>query len=130
MAAVKGDTLAWKESMFGPAGDLTYDFDGQGNGDLSFREGDRIRVVQKTNSTDDWWEGELSGGGGGFFFPMAAVKGDTLAWKESMFGPAGDLTTFREGDRIRVVQKTNSTDDWWEGELRGQKGPFPANYVE
>ncbi|KAJ5470463.1 hypothetical protein N7530_007820 [Penicillium desertorum] len=33
-----------------------YDFDGQGNGDLSFREGDRIRVVQKTNSTDDWWE--------------------------------------------------------------------------
>jgi hypothetical protein len=41
----------------------------------------------------------------------------------------GDLV-FREGDRIRVVRKTNSTDDWWEGELRGQKGPFPANYVE
>lgn len=41
----------------------------------------------------------------------------------------GDLV-FREGDRIRVVQKTNSTDDWWEGELRGQRGPFPANYVE
>jgi hypothetical protein len=42
---------------------------------------------------------------------------------------AGDLV-FREGDRIRVVRKTGSTDDWWEGELRGQKGPFPANYVE
>ncbi|KAJ5794809.1 hypothetical protein N7457_001408 [Penicillium paradoxum] len=41
----------------------------------------------------------------------------------------GDLV-FREGDRIRVVKKTNSTDDWWEGELRGQRGPFPANYVE
>ncbi|CAI7667557.1 unnamed protein product [Penicillium viridicatum] len=41
----------------------------------------------------------------------------------------GDLS-FREGDRIRVMRKTNSTDDWWEGELRGQKGPFPANYVE
>ncbi|EKV12394.1 Amphiphysin, isoform 2 [Penicillium digitatum] len=41
----------------------------------------------------------------------------------------GDLS-FREGDRIRVVRKTDSTDDWWEGELRGQKGPFPANYVE
>lgn len=41
----------------------------------------------------------------------------------------GDLV-FREGDRIRVVQKTDSTDDWWEGELGGLKGPFPANYVE
>lgn len=42
---------------------------------------------------------------------------------------AGDLA-FREGDRIRVVQKTDSTDDWWEGELRGVKGSFPANYVQ
>lgn len=39
----------------------------------------------------------------------------------------GDLV-FREGDRIRVVKKTESTDDWWEGELRGVKGSFPANY--
>ncbi|RAL07989.1 BAR and SH3 domain-containing protein [Aspergillus homomorphus CBS 101889] len=41
----------------------------------------------------------------------------------------GDLS-FREGDRIRVLKKTESTDDWWEGELRGVKGSFPANYVE
>lgn len=39
----------------------------------------------------------------------------------------GDLV-FREGDRIRVIKKTESTDDWWEGELRGVKGMFPANY--
>ncbi|KAL8682590.1 MAG: hypothetical protein Q9186_001363 [Xanthomendoza sp. 1 TL-2023] len=38
-----------------------YDFAGQGQGDLDFREGDRIRVVKKTDSTDDWWEGELKG---------------------------------------------------------------------
>jgi amphiphysin len=36
-----------------------YDFSGQEPGDLSFSEGDRIRVLQKTDSTDDWWEGEL-----------------------------------------------------------------------
>jgi hypothetical protein len=42
---------------------------------------------------------------------------------------AGDLA-FREGDRIRVVKKTDSTDDWWEGELRGVKGSFPANYCQ
>ncbi|KAL4778731.1 hypothetical protein BJX76DRAFT_126921 [Aspergillus varians] len=42
---------------------------------------------------------------------------------------SGDLA-FKEGDRIRVLKKTDSTDDWWEGELRGVKGSFPANYVE
>ena len=41
----------------------------------------------------------------------------------------GDLA-FREGDRIKVVKKTDSTDDWWEGELRGVLGSFPANYCQ
>ncbi len=41
----------------------------------------------------------------------------------------GDLS-FREGDRIRVVKKTESTDDWWQGELKGLQGAFPANYVQ
>lgn len=43
-----------------------YAFDGQGQGDLSFKEGDRIKVVKKTDSTDDWWEGELRGAKGSF----------------------------------------------------------------
>jgi len=41
----------------------------------------------------------------------------------------GDLS-FKEGDQIKVVKKTESTDDWWEGELRGIKGSFPANYCK
>ena len=41
----------------------------------------------------------------------------------------GDLA-FREGDRIKVVKKTDSIDDWWEGELRGVQGSFPANYCQ
>lgn len=41
----------------------------------------------------------------------------------------GDLV-FKEGDKIRVVKKTESTDDWWQGELKGVKGMFPANYVQ
>lgn len=41
----------------------------------------------------------------------------------------GDLD-FKEGDRIKVLKRTNSTQDWWEGELRGTKGSFPANYVQ
>jgi amphiphysin len=42
---------------------------------------------------------------------------------------SGDLA-FREGDRIKVVKKTGSTDDWWDGELAGRVGAFPANYVQ
>ncbi|ELK13944.1 SH3 domain-containing YSC84-like protein 1 [Pteropus alecto] len=40
----------------------------------------------------------------------------------------GDLS-FQVGDRITVTSKTDSHFDWWEGELRGHTGIFPANYV-
>ena len=43
-----------------------YDFAGQGHGDLVFKEGDKIRVTKKTESTDDWWQGELKGVQGSF----------------------------------------------------------------
>lgn len=45
-------------------------------------------------------------------------------------GEGGGDLSFREGDRIKIVKKTDSTDDWWEGELRGLKGSFPANYCK
>ncbi|TAQ88481.1 hypothetical protein B7494_g3179 [Chlorociboria aeruginascens] len=41
----------------------------------------------------------------------------------------GDLS-FKEGDQIKVIKKTDSTDDWWDGEIRGRKGAFPANYCK
>ncbi|KAI0434799.1 hypothetical protein F5Y09DRAFT_188903 [Xylaria sp. FL1042] len=43
-----------------------YAFSGQGKGDLSFREGDRIKIVKKTDTLDDWWVGELGGVEGSF----------------------------------------------------------------
>ena len=42
---------------------------------------------------------------------------------------AGDLA-FNEGDRIKIVKKTNTDQDWWVGELNGKKGNFPANYCK
>jgi amphiphysin len=42
---------------------------------------------------------------------------------------AGDLS-FSEGDRIRVVKRTGTDQDWWVGELGGVKGSFPANYCK
>lgn len=38
-----------------------YDFEAQADGDLSFRAGDRIEVVEKTASSEDWWTGKLNG---------------------------------------------------------------------
>lgn len=40
----------------------------------------------------------------------------------------GDLS-FAAGDRIEVVQRTGSTDDWWTGVVNGVQGIFPGNYV-
>ncbi|CAN3355113.1 protein Ysc84p [Diutina catenulata] len=41
----------------------------------------------------------------------------------------GDLA-FKKGDVIDIVQKSDSTDDWWTGRINGNQGIFPANYVE
>lgn len=43
-----------------------YDFAGEGAGDLSFREGDRIKIVKKTETDLDWWDGEVNGVRGSF----------------------------------------------------------------
>lgn len=40
----------------------------------------------------------------------------------------GDLS-FKAGDKITVLTKTDAQFDWWEGRIRGQAGIFPANYV-
>ncbi|KAI0693634.1 BAR-domain-containing protein [Cytidiella melzeri] len=41
----------------------------------------------------------------------------------------GDLD-FKAGDRIEVVEKTDSTEDWWTGRIDGRQGVFPGNYVQ
>ncbi|KAJ8091332.1 BAR adaptor protein Hob1 [Marasmius tenuissimus] len=41
----------------------------------------------------------------------------------------GDLS-FKVGDRIEIVEKTTSSEDWWTGRLNGQQGVFPGNYVQ
>jgi len=43
-----------------------YDFEAQADGDLSFRTGDQIELLEKTNSSEDWWTGRLNGQKGVF----------------------------------------------------------------
>ncbi len=37
---------------------------------------------------------------------------------------------FRKGQVIKVITRTDSVDDWWEGQLEDRVGIFPANYVK
>ncbi|KAH9075750.1 BAR-domain-containing protein [Lactarius deliciosus] len=41
----------------------------------------------------------------------------------------GDLD-FKVGDRIEVVERSESAEDWWTGRLDGRTGVFPGNYVQ
>lgn len=41
----------------------------------------------------------------------------------------GDLS-FRAGDRIEIVEQTESAEDWWTGRLNGVTGVFPGNYTQ
>ncbi|ORY01847.1 BAR-domain-containing protein [Basidiobolus meristosporus CBS 931.73] len=38
-----------------------YDFEAQSEGDLSFRKDDKIEVLERTDSQNDWWQGRLHG---------------------------------------------------------------------
>ncbi|XP_043118411.1 SH3 domain-containing YSC84-like protein 1 [Puntigrus tetrazona] len=69
----------------------------------------------------DNWDTESSGQASGGALVVTAVHPFTGQ-------QPGDLS-FVPGDRINVITKTDSQYDWWEGELRGQVGIFPANFV-
>lgn len=65
--------------------------------------------------------------------PQKRIQSSKEQWVTALYtftGQEGGDLSFQEGDRIRVVKRTDSTDDWWDGELRGVRGKFPGNYVE
>jgi len=61
--------------------------------------------------------------------PSSGMQSQYVTAQYDFQGQGGDDLSFREGDQIRIVKKSDSTDDWWLGELRGVTGSFPANYV-
>jgi len=42
---------------------------------------------------------------------------------------AGDIS-FKRGDRIEIVKKTDNANEWWTGKINGMIGQFPGNYVQ
>lgn len=62
--------------------------------------------------------------------PSVSPKPQFVIAKYDFAGESqGDLA-FKAGDRIKIIKKTESTEDWWEGELNGSRGMFPRNYCD
>lgn len=60
--------------------------------------------------------------------PSALAADYVVALYDYAATAEGDLS-FRAGDRIEVIKRTPSTEDWWTGRLHGIEGVFPGNYV-
>lgn len=53
-----------------PSAEALYDFDAENNSELSFREGDIIRLTSQVD--ENWYEGTIRGQTG--YFPISYVK--------------------------------------------------------
>jgi hypothetical protein len=62
-----------------------YDYDAQQDGDLSFRKDDRIEIVERTASTEDWWTGKLNGRQGVFPGKLSLCVAIFPSWKQHLF---------------------------------------------
>jgi len=108
-----------------------YDYNAQDTKDLSFKEGDYIRLIDKSNPSG-WWEGELNGQRG--LFPSTFVEDQDKSFyvraTYDYVGETGRDLNFRSGDKIRVVDSSNPS-GWWKGEtINGVSGFFPSNFVQ
>ena len=51
----------------------------------------------------------------------------------AMYSFRGELPCdlqFNKGQRIAIITRTATQNDWWEGTVNGKTGIFPANYVQ
>ncbi|XP_069098747.1 SH3 domain-containing protein 19 isoform X2 [Pleurodeles waltl] len=123
---------------------VLHDFSGENSDDLSLTAGEFVQLLEKLD--DEWYQGHIKGRTG--MFPASFVKvlvdvpgPDNCKQKSltSITGPRcmarfefsgeqdGELS-FVEGEIIRLKEYVN--EEWAKGELKGQVGIFPLNFVE
>ncbi|KAG0683029.1 DUF500 super [Pichia californica] len=91
------------------------------NGDRSYDRSEKGDYSRSDSKSDDYSRRTpLSSGGS---------KNKAVALYSFAGQQDGDLP-FKKGDLITIIQKSNSTDDWWTGRIGNVEGIFPANYVE
>ncbi|KAG0244185.1 hypothetical protein BGW41_000172 [Actinomortierella wolfii] len=62
--------------------------------------------------------------------PRIGAKPETVRALYDFAGEQATDLSFKKGDLITVIKKTESRNDWWTGRLNGREGSFPANYTE
>ncbi|XP_021563895.1 SH3 domain-containing protein 19 [Carlito syrichta] len=116
-----------------------HSFTAETSGDLSFKRGDRILILEHLDS--DWCRGRLQDREG--VFPAAfvrpcpaetksmsaiALKGRTAKALYDFHGENEDELSFKAGEVITELETVD--DEWMSGELMGKSGIFPKNYVQ
>lgn len=118
-----------------------YDFAGSSESDLSFQQGDRILITQHVDA--EWSCGRLEGREG--IFPRAYVEsssGHQSSDNQSSVAADGgraralfDFTSdcdeelsLKAGDIITNLESVD--EEWFLGDLRGQRALVPKNYVQ
>ncbi|KAJ3023281.1 Intersectin 1 (SH3 domain protein) [Thoreauomyces humboldtii] len=136
-----------------PRARAMYVYEATCDGELSMEIGDIVVITNKNTGSDAWWEGEGPQGKGQF--PVnyveeihdaapSAPQPPAPSKRLSIVRPAAahpqakalydyiasadDEIGFKAGDIISLTDATDS--DWYVGELHGQSGAFPANYVQ
>ncbi|XP_043276808.1 SH3 domain-containing kinase-binding protein 1 [Venturia canescens] len=83
---------------------------------------------------EGWWKGRLRGAIGvfpsNFVSPPASEEKELCKVLFPYEAANEDELTLVEGDIITLVSRDAPDRGWWKGELRGQFGLFPDNFVE
>ncbi|XP_030374497.1 SH3 domain-containing protein 19 [Scaptodrosophila lebanonensis] len=121
-----------------------YDFDGVEEGDLNFRENEKIYLVDQP--TADWFRGRTRAGCEGIFpanyvevkVPLGACGGagssqvaEQLPMVRCLYNFPGEVEgdlAIQENELVTVLYRIN--EDWLFGEIAGRQGQFPANFLE
>ncbi|KAK7452255.1 hypothetical protein BaRGS_00039736 [Batillaria attramentaria] len=128
-----------------------YDFEGEHEGDLNFREGDHIEILEHIG--EDWLKGRLHSKEG--TFPTAFVQLDSgekatgqsdadfhgtglehhqdLVMGVALFdfeGEADGELTFKAGDQVVLGSVISEGSKWQWGKANGKTGIFPTAFVE
>lgn len=62
--------------------------------------------------------------------PRIGAKPEVVTALYDFTGEQATDLSFKKGDVITVVKKTDSRNDWWTGKCNGRDGSFPANYTQ
>ncbi|XP_037949662.1 protein app1-like [Teleopsis dalmanni] len=152
-----GTGAAYTEELPQPYGTALYDFDGVEEGDLSFRENEKIYLLEQVST--EWYRGRTRAGCEGIFpvnyidikVTLESVRTPTSQQEstrersstigsQNIYKPIavrclynfpaevqGDLA-LKENDFVTILYKIN--EDWLHGEYGGRQGQFPSNFLE